>query len=73
MNFANYDLFCAYGGDALAQDELQVLEHPSKLRNYTSEQSQATPIGNWSRARWSINTEPDFEENRPMGLYGWQF
>ncbi len=28
LNFADRDLFCAYGGRLLAQDELQVLEHP---------------------------------------------
>lgn len=88
MNFANYDLFCAYGGDALAQDELQVLEHPvlgslreailahrdSVLCTYTSEQSQPTPILITGVERLAhLNTDPDVEENRPMGLYGWQF
>lgn len=29
MNFAHHDLFCAYGGRLLAQDELQVVEHPA--------------------------------------------
>lgn len=29
VNFANYDLFSAYGTQLLAQDELQVLEHPA--------------------------------------------
>lgn len=28
MNFADTDLFVAYGSPLLAQDELQVLEHP---------------------------------------------
>ena len=29
MNFAHCELFCAYGGPLLAQDELQCLEHPA--------------------------------------------
>ena len=29
LNFADYDLFCAYGGPLFAQDEIQVAEHPA--------------------------------------------
>ena len=29
LNFAHYDLFCAYGGALFAQDEMQVVEHPA--------------------------------------------
>jgi hypothetical protein len=29
LNFAHYDLFCAYGGAAFAQDEMQVPSIPS--------------------------------------------
>jgi hypothetical protein len=29
LNFANGDLFCAYGAAAFAQDEIQVAEHPA--------------------------------------------
>jgi hypothetical protein len=28
LNFAHYNLFCAYGGSLFAQDEMQVAEHP---------------------------------------------
>ena len=29
LNFANADLFCMYGAPVLAQDELQIVEHPA--------------------------------------------
>jgi hypothetical protein len=32
VNFANFDLFSAYAGSLLAQDEMQVLEHPDLAR-----------------------------------------
>jgi hypothetical protein len=32
LNFANFDLFSAYAGSLLAQDEMQVLEHPDLAR-----------------------------------------
>lgn len=32
VNFADDDLFVAYAGNLLAQDELQVLEHPADFR-----------------------------------------
>ena len=55
LNFAHHDLFCAYGGPLLAQDELQVLEHPAlgalrealiaqKITPFTVEGSKPTPV-----------------------------
>lgn len=55
LNFAHHDLFCAYGGPLLAQDELQVLEHPAlgalreallaqKVTPFTVEGSKPTPV-----------------------------
>jgi len=32
LNFANFDLFSAYAATLLAQDEMQVLEHPDRAR-----------------------------------------
>jgi hypothetical protein len=80
LNFAHFDLFCAYGGSLLAQDELQVAEHPAlgSLReallirgvNFeTVEDNKPTPvlIRNVER-RCSIDTEAT--PQRPFGLYG---
>lgn len=59
VNFACSELFMAYGGPALAQDELQVVEHPilasvrqrlcsepdsSPLRALAAEDGRATPV-----------------------------
>jgi Poly (ADP-ribose) glycohydrolase (PARG) len=55
LNFAHQDLFCAYGGALLAQDELQVLEHPAlgalrealitqKITLLTVEGGKPTPV-----------------------------
>lgn len=55
LNFAHHDLFCAYGGPLLAQDELQVLEHPAlgalreallaqKVTPFTVEGGRPTPV-----------------------------
>jgi hypothetical protein len=57
LNFAHHDLFCMYGGPLLAQDELQVAEHPalaslreamisgaSKTKPLTVENGAPTPV-----------------------------
>ncbi|MBL8808876.1 MAG: hypothetical protein JNM43_01755 [Planctomycetaceae bacterium] len=85
LNFAHYDLFCAYGGRLFAQDEMQVAEHPAlaSLRHalldsgsaaLTVEHGVATPIliMNVER-RCAVATEPNLEMGRPYGLYGNQF
>jgi hypothetical protein len=85
LNFAHSDLFCAYGGPLLAQDEMQVAEHPvlGSLREalldkgispFTVENSQPTPILiRGAERRCAIATAPDPELGRPHGLYGNNF
>jgi hypothetical protein len=85
LNFAHSDLFCAYNSPLLAQDELQVLEHPAlgAVREYfvkrdlltnTVENGSPTPIliRNVER-RCHIDTSLNAEAGRPNGLYGNQF
>lgn len=85
LNFANSDLFCAYGRKAFAQDEIQVAEHPVlgslkealselKLNTHTIEKGRPTPILIMNVERkCSISTEPNEELGRPQGLYGKNF
>jgi hypothetical protein len=84
-NFANADLFCAYGRSLLAQDELQVAEHPAlgSLReallasgrdHLTVENGEPTPILiSGVERRCYLATDPNAAEGRPDGLYGNQF
>lgn len=85
VNFADPHLFAAYGSPLLAQDELQVAEHPilGALREAlvadgavarTMEGGRPTPVlvtGVERRCR--IATEPDAAAGRPEGLYGNRF
>lgn len=82
VNFADPHLFVAYGSQLLAQDELQVAEHPvlGSLKEAlaaegavarTVEDGRPTPVlvtGVERRCR--IATEPDPSADRPDGLYG---
>jgi hypothetical protein len=85
VNFADPDLFVAYGSALLAQDELQVLEHPmlgsvreallsSGHTARTRENGRSTPflIANVPR-HCALDTFPDPDLGRPHGLYGNQF
>lgn len=88
LNFSHTLLFVAYGGPLLAQDELQVLEHPALgsvrealistsepgLRPVTREDRRATPvlIAGVER-RCALATDVDLEAGRPLGLYGNRF
>ena len=83
VNFADPQLFGAYGSSPFAQDEMQVAEHPALgslrealiadgRRAVTEEHGQATPVlitGVERRCR--IATEPSAD--RPDGLYGYRF
>jgi len=82
LNFAAGDLFTAYSSSLMAQDELQVAEHPALgalreampqhgLSTLTVESQQPTPIliGGVER-RCVIHTDPNPPEGRPDGLYG---
>jgi len=83
LNFADPQLFVAYGSSLLAQDELQALEHPTlgSLREallargmpaVTEQDDQPTPVTIAGvERRCALDTEPDI--GRPNGLYGRQF
>ncbi len=85
LNFAHTILFVAYGGPLLAQDELQVLEHPALgsvrealvlntdagLRPVTREDGHATPVLiTGVERRCALATDVDLEAGHPLGLYG---
>ena len=85
VNFANPRLFVAYGSGLLAQDEMQLVEHPllgcvreallaEGLAAATVDREGATPIlvRNVER-RIEIATNPDPSAGRPFGLYGNRF
>ena len=85
LNFADRRLFVAYGSGLLAQDELQVAEHPalgsvaeamSALPDHVplTAEDEATPIliAGVER-RCVISTLPDLEAGRVHGLYGNRF
>lgn len=85
VNFADPDLFVAYGSSLLAQDEMQAAEHPALgalrealddqgLPARTRDETGPTPIlisGVERRCR--IATDPNAAEGRPFGLYGNRF
>lgn len=85
LNFAHSDVFAFYGSRLMAQDEIQVAEHPAlaslrealvtlKLETATVENNQPTPIlvQNVER-RCKIAIDPNPEQYRPQGLYGNRF
>ena len=85
VNFADENLFFVYGGGLLAQDELQVAEHPAlaalrealiakKIDAFTVAEARPTPVlvaGVPRRCRLLLN--PDSAQGRPHGLYGNNF
>ncbi|MBD1912960.1 hypothetical protein [Leptolyngbya sp. FACHB-16] len=85
LNFAHYDLFCAYGGPLFAQDEMQVAEHPAlgslrealldkDIKPLTVENGQPTPILiRGVERRCAIATDNNPQQGRPYGLYGNNF
>lgn len=88
VNFADINLFVAYGSQAFAQDEMQVAEHPAlgslkealkaagdaKLTPKTRDGETPTPVlVRGAPRRCSIATDPDPFEHRPYGLYGNRF
>jgi hypothetical protein len=88
LNFADARLFGYHGGPLLAQDELQVAEHPAlgSLRDamedsdiphmapLTTEDGRRTPVLiRGVERRCRIATEPDAAAGRPDGLYGNRF
>jgi Poly (ADP-ribose) glycohydrolase (PARG), Macro domain fold len=85
VNFADPQLFVAYGSPLLAQDELQAVEHPllGCLREallsegqpaLTEENLVATPVlVTGVERRCTLDTAPNFEARRLYGLYGRRF
>ncbi len=85
LNFAHYDLFCAYGGPLFAQDEMQVAEHPALaslrhalldvgLNPLTVENRIPTPaLIMGVERRCHVATDANHAEGRPAGLYGNSF
>jgi len=85
LNFADPDPFCAYGGPLLAQDEMQVAEHPalgslrealldSNIALWTEQEGEPTPVLIMGVERCcAIATEPNASQGRPQGLYGNNF
>jgi hypothetical protein len=83
LNFADPDLFFAYGSALLAQDEIQAAEHPAlgpireallaeNLKAATEENQQPTPVlVAGVERRCEILTAPT--ASRPGGLYGNRF
>ncbi len=85
VNFADPNLFYAYGSVLFAQDEIQVAEHPilASLREaLVAEGRPTTTIANGrptpvlimgAERRVSIQTTPDAGGSRPSWLYGMAF
>lgn len=85
LNFAHFDLFCAYGGGLFAQDEMQVTEHPAlgslreallqlDIKPFTVEQHEPTPILIMGvERRCQVDTSRNALSGRPHGLYGNNF
>jgi hypothetical protein len=85
VNFADPQLFVAYGSALLAQDELQAAEHPvlGAIREalvaegeaaLTEQDAVATPVlvvG--AERRCTVETAPDLDAGRVYGLYGNRF
>lgn len=85
LNFAHTILFVACGGPLLAQDEMQVAEHPALasvrewlatealpgLRPVTRDGGLATPVLiRGVERRCAVATDEDPDQDRPIGLYG---
>ncbi len=85
VNFADPNLFYAYGSDLFAQDEIQVAEHPvlGSLREALYADGQpTTTVANGrptpvlvmgAERRLRIRTAPEAERGGPSWLYGMAF
>lgn len=86
LNFADPSLFAYYGTGLLAQDELQVAEHPilaalvealrAEGRGDRTVEPDGTPtpvLVTGAERRVHLQTNPDPAAGRPAGLYGGRF
>ncbi len=85
VNFADPNLFVAYGSGLFAQDEMQVAEHPllgsvreallaAGLPTLTRDEDGGSPILVRGVERpIEVQTNPDPTAGRPFGLYGNRF
>lgn len=85
MNFANNEIFSAWATSLLAQDELQVAEHPALIGMrieatkegislWSVEDCAPTPILiTGVERRINIDTSPNEGAGRPRGIYGNNF
>ena len=85
VNFADPNLFVAYGSGLFAQDEMQAAEHPllgsvreallsSGLPTLTCDADGGSPIlVRGVERRIEVQTNPDPRAGRPFGLYGNRF
>lgn len=83
LNFADPHLFFAYGSALMAQDELQVAEHPilaalreelvtsGRLPVTVDENRRPSPVTVWgAQRRCAVETMPNVIPIYPSGLYG---
>lgn len=85
LNFANRDTFVAWGASLLAQDELQIVEHPSLIAlrlaakregisTYCVEEGYPTPVLiSGVERKLQLETSQNTAAGRPYGLYGFRF
>ena len=83
LNFADPDLFVAYGSELLAQDEIQVAEHPilgsiremlvsnNRYAETVDDDGKPTPVTiTGAQRRCVIDTQPNPKIGCPDGIYG---
>ena len=83
LNFADPDLFVAYGSELLAQDEIQVAEHPilgsiremlvsnNRYAETVDDDGKPTPVTITGAQRMcAIDTQPNPKIGCPDGIYG---
>ena len=83
LNFSDPDLFVAYGSELLAQDEIQVAEHPilgsiremlvsnNRYAETVDDDGKPTPVTiTGAQRRCAIDTQPNPKIGCPDGIYG---